>query len=52
MSPRPTGRCRKFEFDASKECLKRLPELKAISDQPKLSLEEKQAAIRKILFPS
>lgn len=41
----------KFEFDASAECLKRLPDLKAVSDAPRLTPEEKQAAIREILFP-
>ena len=41
----------KFEFDAAKACLAKLPDLKAVSDQPKLSPDEKAAAIRQILFP-
>jgi len=41
----------KFEFDAARECLKRLPELKAISAKPSLSPEEKARAIQQILFP-
>jgi hypothetical protein len=41
----------KFEFDAATECLKKLPDLKAISDKPKMSPEEKTRAIQAILFP-
>ena len=41
----------KFEWDAAQECLKRLPELKAVSDAPKLSADEKAKAIQQILFP-
>lgn len=40
----------KFEFDAAKACLAKLPELKAISEKPKLSEEEKTKAIQQILF--
>ncbi len=40
----------KFEFDAAKACLAKLPELKAISEKPKLSDEEKTKAIQQILF--
>ena len=41
----------KFEFDAAKACLAKLPELKAVSDKPKLNEEEKAKAIQQILFP-
>lgn len=41
----------KFEFDAARACLAKLPELKAVSDKPKLSDEEKAKAIQQILFP-
>lgn len=41
----------KFEFDAATACLAKLPELKAVSDKPKLSPEEKARAIQQILFP-
>ena len=41
----------KFEFDAAQACLARLPELKAVSDAPKLSADEKAKAIQSILFP-
>lgn len=41
----------KFEFDAAKACLARLPELQAVSTRPKLNDEEKAIAIQQILFP-
>ena len=41
----------KFEFDAAQACLAKLPELKAVSDAPKLSPDEKAKAIQQILFP-
>lgn len=41
----------RFEWDAAQECLKRLPDLKAVSDAPKLSADEKAKAIQQILFP-
>lgn len=40
----------KFEFDAAKACLAKLPELKAVSERPKLSADEKAKAIQQILF--
>jgi hypothetical protein len=40
----------KFEFDAAKACLAKLPDLKAISEKPKLTEEEKTKAIQQILF--
>lgn len=41
----------KFEFDAAQACLAKLPELKAVSDAPKLTADEKAKAIQQILFP-
>ncbi|MEI8289814.1 MAG: hypothetical protein WCH99_10100 [Verrucomicrobiota bacterium] len=41
----------KFQFDAATACLAKLPELKAVSDAPKLSEEQKRLAIQQILFP-
>jgi hypothetical protein len=41
----------KYEFDASTACLKKLPTLQRISNQPKMSEEEKRRAIQDILFP-
>jgi hypothetical protein len=41
----------KFEFDAAAACLAKLPELKVISDAPKLTPDEKKKAIQQILFP-
>lgn len=40
----------KFEFDAAKACLKKLPELKAISTNKELSDEQKIDAVRLKLF--
>jgi hypothetical protein len=40
----------KFQFDAAEECLKRLPELKTISEDSALSDSEKVEAIRARLF--
>jgi hypothetical protein len=42
----------KWEFDASEACLKQLPELKVISDEPQLSFKEKIRQIRLKLFGS
>jgi hypothetical protein len=42
----------KWEFDASEACLKQLPELKVISDEPQLSFKEKLRQIRLKLFGS
>ena len=42
----------KWEFEASEACLKQLPELKAISNQPGLSFKEKLRQIRLKLFGS
>jgi hypothetical protein len=40
----------KFEFSAAEACLAKLPELKTISSNSKLSLEDKITAIRRALF--
>jgi hypothetical protein len=42
----------KFQFDAAEECLKRLPDLKIISDDSTLSDSEKIEAVRAQLFGS
>lgn len=41
----------KFHFDAAKKCLEKLPELKEVSNRPRLTDEEKAKAIQQILFP-
>lgn len=41
----------KFQFDAAAASLAQLPKLNAIAEKPTISEAEKQAAIRKILFP-
>jgi hypothetical protein len=40
----------KFQWDAAEACLEKLPDLKAVSEKPKLTLSEKNAAIQQILF--
>lgn len=41
----------KFEFDAARACLAKLPELQEVRSRPRLSDDEKAAAIQQILFP-
>jgi hypothetical protein len=42
----------KYQFDAIQACLASLPELKAISNNPKLTPEEKAKGVQEILFPN
>ena len=41
----------KYEFDAAVACLKKLPELEAVSKKPRMTEQEKTIAIQAILFP-